>query len=188
MVKESQDELIKLKLVIEEIKNKRNEELDREMNSYKTRLRRLRDDIVEKENNLNNQLEAHEAVLEKLMQVNVEQEDILREYCKEAERKCLVARDVYDRDLSKLNELKETLEMQLSATSNHYNSLKNECDEQNTLFMKLKKEREFAMMQAFAQRMANFEKNRAARIIQRTWRAYYERKLSRKKKRSRKKR
>lgn len=65
--------------------------------------------------------------------------------------------------------------------------MQNEYEVQSVLYLNLKKERELAMMQAFAEQLDNFEKNRAARIIQRTWRAYHERVAAKqKKKRGRK--
>ncbi|OXU28483.1 hypothetical protein TSAR_013363 [Trichomalopsis sarcophagae] len=186
MIKKCQDEIAELNLLIDDTRRKHRAELDREMNRYETKLRGLRDDVIEEKHNLDVQLDANEGLVEQLIQADLEREKSLRYYCVKSEKRYIAAQCEYDRDLNKLNELKETLEMQLRVTKTHFEILKNEYDVQSVLFRNLKKERELAMMQAFAEQLDNFEKNRAARIIQRTWRSYHERCLSSKKKKKKK--
>ncbi|XP_031780594.1 myosin-10 [Nasonia vitripennis] len=185
-IKKCQDEIAELNLLIDDRRRKHRAELERQMNRYETKLRGLRDDIIDEKHNLDLQLYANEGLMEQLIQADLEREKSLRNYCVKSERKRIAARCAYDRDLKKLNELKETLEMQLRVTKTHFEISKNEYDVQSVLFTNLKKQRELAMMQAFAEQLDNFEKNRAARIIQRTWRAYHERCISSKKRKKKK--
>lgn len=41
--------------------------------------------------------------------------------------------------------------------------------------MQYKREREIAMMKVFNEKLEVFKRNRSARVIQRTWKAYHER-------------
>lgn len=50
----------------------------------------------------------------------------------------------------------------------------------------MKEEKEEALMKAFAEKIENFSKNRAAKIIQKTWREYRVRMSSKRKKKSKK--
>ena len=46
---------------------------------------------------------------------------------------------------------------------------------QRELYIQFKKEREIALMIAFTKQLDLLRRNRAAKIIQRTWKAYFER-------------
>lgn len=51
-----------------------------ERNRYETKLRGLRDDIIEEKHNLDVQLHANEQLMEKLIQADLEREKSLRNY------------------------------------------------------------------------------------------------------------
>lgn len=59
--------------------------------------------------------------------------------------------------------------------------------DQNELYVRLKEEQEKEIMIAFLERMKHFQQNRAAKIIQKTWRLYHERQLLKRKKKTRRK-
>lgn len=46
---------------------------------------------------------------------------------------------------------------------------------QRELYAQFKKEQEIALMKVFTEKLELFKRNRAARIIQKAWRAYLER-------------
>ncbi|KAJ8668954.1 hypothetical protein QAD02_000213 [Eretmocerus hayati] len=185
VVEELQTKIHVVSSAIHEMRIRHKQELEYEIETFKTSWRKMVDSDSENEEGLKNRIEAHEAMLEALEKANLDREYNLRKKCKKLERRHLVAKSAYDQDLLKLDELKEALGKQLFVTNEHLEVLQNQFEMQESLYQDLREERELAIMKAFAEAMARFEKNRAARIIQRTWRAYYERVSSRRKKKSR---
>ncbi|XP_014217413.1 IQ domain-containing protein D-like [Copidosoma floridanum] len=185
-MEKSRGEIADLSVTISETEERRGKEFERKIKNCEARLLVLVSDAREDASNAENQLRAHERMLDELTRVHLEQEKLLREQCKVTENKRQAARKAYDEDLTALNELRDKLAEQLRSVAASYETLKNEHDALADLHARLKSERELAIMRVFAEQLEHFEKSRAARLIQRTWRAYRQRaQAARKKKKTR---
>ncbi|XP_066592060.1 dynein regulatory complex protein 10-like [Prorops nasuta] len=93
----------------------------------------------------------------------------------------------YDNDIGKYYSSSNRLKSELDYLCNQVTFMKDRAVKHRILYEKLKAERDLAIMAMFAKRMENLQKNYAAKVIQKTWRAYFERTTLRRKKKSRKK-
>ncbi|KAL7295899.1 hypothetical protein TKK_0010941 [Trichogramma kaykai] len=182
IVDDAQMDIDRLSSQIDKLAEQHRSKLRHEVHHFELALRDSKEDALGQENSLANQLRAHRVMLDELRAADLTQENELRQQCLIKEKANIAARRAYDDDLSKLHELKEALEKQLRLTDQHFNALEEEYRLQTEQYERLKRERELATMQAFADRLRNFERQRAARIIQRAWRQHLQRVLSAKKK------
>ncbi|EFN82163.1 hypothetical protein EAI_09562 [Harpegnathos saltator] len=161
---------------------------------------------------LQSEIDLAEWRLHNVVEFNAATEKILFDKCSEVEQEYTDLLSKYDRDigachsllekLSRENELvkaeKKDMEVFCSIfISNTFHM----CDfielmllyrqeklaVQRELYNRLKKEREITLMKAFTKKLEFFRRNRAAKVIQRAWRAYFERISLKKRRKTRKK-
>ncbi|XP_043278273.1 dynein regulatory complex protein 10-like isoform X2 [Venturia canescens] len=93
----------------------------------------------------------------------------------------------YDKNVGALHHRMENLTDRCNQLTERLKIFQEELAIQKLRYVELKEERELIILKAFTENLENFKHNRAARIIQRFWRNYYERWSMRKKKKSKKK-
>ncbi|XP_043496809.1 dynein regulatory complex protein 10 isoform X1 [Polistes fuscatus] len=93
----------------------------------------------------------------------------------------------YDRVINTKNQLLEKLKIQNDVLKKEQHELHTHLISQNELYNNLKEEQEKSIATAFLERVTNFKQNRAAKIIQRTWRSYRERQLLKRKRKTKRK-
>ncbi|XP_029173447.1 dynein regulatory complex protein 10-like [Nylanderia fulva] len=121
-----------------------------------------------------------------VMEFNAEAERKLFDVCAKVERKYLDLLAKYDRDIGGFHASMEKLSKDKEIIEAETKNVEDQLSIQRVLYTQYKKEREIALMIAFTKKLDMFRQNRAAKIIQKTWKTYYER-ISLKKRRKRKK-
>ncbi|XP_029666313.1 dynein regulatory complex protein 10-like isoform X3 [Formica exsecta] len=93
----------------------------------------------------------------------------------------------YDRDIGAFHALMEELSKDKEVIKVETKNMEDQLSVQRMLYTRFKKEREIALMIAFTKKLDFFTRSRAAKIIQKAWRAYYERISLRKRRKTRRK-
>ncbi|XP_026297263.1 uncharacterized protein LOC100577805 isoform X2 [Apis mellifera] len=88
----------------------------------------------------------------------------------------------YDKDIESLYTYKSTLLTEKDCINNEYAIIQDQLITQRNLYKQLKEEQELNEKKAFLERIENFRRNHAAKIIQQNWKLYYMRVSMRKKK------
>ncbi|KAK2577834.1 hypothetical protein KPH14_001100 [Odynerus spinipes] len=118
---------------------------------------------------------------------NTAREEDLQKIHLETQNKSIELLAKYDRDIGAKCRLFEKLTLKNNILEKEQKELCIRLANQNVLYVQLKEEQEEAITKAFVEGLEKFKRNRAAKIIQRTWRSYRERLLLKKKKKKTKK-
>ncbi|XP_043664034.1 nucleoporin GLE1 isoform X1 [Vespula pensylvanica] len=127
---------------------------------------------------------------EKIKLINAEnatREKDLRTTRLKVQNKAIEVLAKYDRVIGTKYKLLEELTTTNNALKEEQEELRTRLMDQNELYVRLKEEQEKEIMIAFLERMKHFQQNRAAKIIQKTWRSYHERQLLKRKKKTKRK-
>ncbi|GAB1861312.1 Dynein regulatory complex protein 10 [Camponotus japonicus] len=122
-----------------------------------------------------------------IIEFNALAEKKLFDICAEVEQKYVDLLAKYDRDIGAFHALTEKLSKDKEDIKAETNHMEDQLKVQRVLYIRFKKQREIALMIAFTKKLDFFRQNRAAKVIQRTWRAYYERISLRKRRKTRRK-
>ncbi|XP_032686060.1 uncharacterized protein LOC116851105 [Odontomachus brunneus] len=136
---------------------------------------------------LQSEIDTAERRLHNIMEFNTTTEEILFDKCTKIEEqyKNLLAK--YDCDIGVCHALMEKLCRENELINSEKKDMEDQLVVQRTLYTQLKTEREIALMKIFTEKLELFKRNRAAKTIQRTWRAYFERISVKKRRKARKK-
>ncbi|XP_036145302.1 uncharacterized protein LOC105828955 isoform X2 [Monomorium pharaonis] len=124
---------------------------------------------------LQSEIDLTKRKLQDIIEFNAEAEKKLFDICAEIEREYVAVLAKYDCDISACHALTEKLSKDNEVIKAEIKEMEDQLVMQRELYTQFKKEQEIAMMKAFAEKLEFFRRNRAAKIIQRTWRAYFER-------------
>ncbi|XP_033225091.1 dynein regulatory complex protein 10-like isoform X2 [Belonocnema kinseyi] len=136
----------------------------------------------EKQKALENQIADYKKQFVKVLQEYANREKSLRDLRLKSEKKHMASIIKYDTEIGSLHQTKVDLTEELQNLDMELKKLEEQFAVQEIIFRKMKEEKEALLMRSFAEQIENFSKNRAAKIIQRTWRAYHIRMMSMKKK------
>ncbi|KAH0954616.1 hypothetical protein HN011_003184 [Eciton burchellii] len=136
---------------------------------------------------LQSEIDAAECRLQKIMERNAINKKKLHNMCTQVERKYVDLLSKYDYDIGVAYTLKEKLLQDNEIIKVKTKNMEDQLVIQRGLYARFKKEREIALMKIFTEKLEFFRQTRAARIIQKTWRIYFERISLKKRRKSRKK-
>ncbi|XP_011871499.1 PREDICTED: uncharacterized protein LOC105564030 [Vollenhovia emeryi] len=135
---------------------------------------------------LRSEIDSAERRLHDVVESNATSEKMLFDACAQVEREYITLLAKYDCDIGAFHKLAEELSRENEAVKGEIKEMEEKLIVQRELYASFKKEQELALMKAFAEKLELFRRNRAAKVIQRAWRAYLER-ISLKKRRKAKK-
>ncbi|KAL2720453.1 nucleoporin GLE1 isoform X1 [Vespula squamosa] len=127
---------------------------------------------------------------EKIKLINAEnatREKDLRTIRLQVQKKSIDILAKYDRVIGTKHKSLEKLTTTNNTLKEEQEELRTRLIDQNKLYVRLKEEKEKEIMIAFLEKMKHFQQNRAAKIIQKTWRSYRERQLLKRKKKTKRK-
>ncbi|KAL6428103.1 hypothetical protein ACFW04_008465 [Cataglyphis niger] len=125
--------------------------------------------------------------LHDVIEFNAITEKKLFDMCSNVEQKHINLLAKYDHDIGAFHALTEKLSKDKEVIKVETKNMEDQLSIQRVLYIRLKKEREIALMIAFTEKLDLFTRNHAAKVIQRIWRAYHERITVRKRRKTRRK-
>ncbi|XP_014484340.1 PREDICTED: IQ domain-containing protein D-like [Dinoponera quadriceps] len=136
---------------------------------------------------LQSEIDSAERRLHNIMEFNATTEKILLDNCAEVEQKLTDLLAKYDHDIGTCHTLMEKLTKEKELLNAEKKDMEDQLVVQRALYTQLKKEREITLMKAFTKKLELFKRNRAAKTIQKAWRAYFERISQRRRRKARRK-
>ncbi|KAL6257141.1 hypothetical protein P5V15_012073 [Pogonomyrmex californicus] len=124
---------------------------------------------------LQSEVDSADCRLHGIIEFNATNEMKLFDMCAKVEQEYTTVLAKYDCDIGAFHALMEKLSEDHEAIKAEIRNMEDQLTVQRTLYVRYKKEREIALMKAFTEKLEFFRYNRAAKIIQRAWRAYFER-------------
>ncbi|XP_034938980.1 dynein regulatory complex protein 10-like isoform X2 [Chelonus insularis] len=144
--------------------------------------------ILDAERKIEVELDLIEAQYKVLREINKAREKDLFTAKKRSEREYLGMLEKYDEDVGSFYRTMKSLSQESTLLDAKLKNLEDKMTVQEIIYEELRTERETELIKAFTRDLDNFKRNRAARIIQNSWRKYLEKLALRKKKKSKKKR
>ncbi|CAL1683440.1 unnamed protein product [Lasius platythorax] len=161
-------------------------EIPKEMEESMQKMLIVGEEEEARKKSLQSEIDSAKCKLYGVMEFNAVAERKLFDVCAKVERKYVDLLAKYDRDIGGFHALTEKLSKDKEIIKAETKDMEDQLSVQRVLYTRFKKEREIALMIAFTEKLNFFRRTRAAKIIQKTWRAYYER-ISLKKRRKRRK-
>ncbi|TGZ51487.1 uncharacterized protein [Temnothorax longispinosus] len=124
---------------------------------------------------LRSEIDSAERRLHDVIESNATSEKKLFDICAKVEQEYITFLAKYDCDIGASHTLTEELSRDNEAVKAKIKEIEDQLTVQRELYVRFKKEREIALMIAFTEKLQLFRRNQAAKIIQRAWRAYFER-------------
>ncbi|KYM98275.1 hypothetical protein ALC62_10978, partial [Cyphomyrmex costatus] len=124
---------------------------------------------------LQSEIDLAERRLYNITEFNAASEKKLFDICANIEQQYIVLLAKYDCDIGTTHALKEELSKNNEIIKEKIKEMEDRLALQRELYAQFKKEREIALMIAFTKQLDLFRRNRAAKVIQRAWKAYFER-------------
>ncbi|XP_012232314.2 dynein regulatory complex protein 10-like [Linepithema humile] len=162
-------------------------EIPKEMKESMQKMLIVKEQQEARKKQLQSEIESAERQLHSIVEFNAITEKKLFDECAkiEQEYKDLIAK--YDCDIGAAHALMEKLSKDKEVLKTETESMEAQLAVQRTLYIQYKNEREIALMKVFTEKLKLFTQNRAVRIIQRAWRAYFERISLKKRRKGRRK-
>ncbi|XP_011166891.1 homeobox protein cut-like 1 isoform X2 [Solenopsis invicta] len=113
--------------------------------------------------------------LHDVIKINAATEKKLFDLCAKVEQEYVVVLAKYDCDVGMLHALTEELSKDNEVIKAEIKEMEDQLTLQRELYIQFKKKREIALIKAFNEKLEFFKHNRATRVIQKAWRAYFER-------------
>ncbi|XP_043464312.1 dynein regulatory complex protein 10-like [Leptopilina heterotoma] len=185
-VKGISEEIDKCEKLIEQTQTEHKRSITKIVNDSESVMVSTYLEMREKQETIKNQIEIHEEEYKKLLDECASREKILHEAHLKSQKQLMSSLINYDANIKALHLSKVELSSNLNKLIMEFKDLQDAYNVQATSYAILKQEKEEALMKAFAEKMENFSSNRAAKIIQRTWREYRIRMASKRKKKLKK--
>ncbi|KAL0118221.1 hypothetical protein PUN28_009104 [Cardiocondyla obscurior] len=136
---------------------------------------------------LQSEIDSAKHRLHDVVKSNAASEKTLFDMCAKIEQEYIALLAQYDRDIGVSHALKEQLLKDNEAIKTEINEMEAQLVVQRKVYTQFKNEQEIALMKAFTEKLELFKRNRAAKVIQRTWKAYLERISLKKRRKARRK-
>ncbi|XP_051171760.1 dynein regulatory complex protein 10 [Leptopilina boulardi] len=180
------EEITKCETIIKETQTEHHKNITKIVSDSESEMVSTYLEMREKQEAIENQIVIHEEEYKKLLDECTSREKIVHEAHLKSEKQLISSLINYDTNITALHLSKKELSSDLNNLIMEFKNLQDAYNTQATSYAILKQEKEEALMKAFAEKMENFSINRAAKIIQRTWREYRVRMSSKRKKKSKK--
>ncbi|KYQ59543.1 hypothetical protein ALC60_01528 [Trachymyrmex zeteki] len=124
---------------------------------------------------LQSEIDSTERRLYNVTEFNATSEKKLFDICANIEQQYIALLAKYDCDIGASHALTEELSKNNEIIIEKIKEMEDQLAVQRELYVQFKKERELTLMIAFTKQLDLLRRNRAAKIIQRAWKAYFER-------------
>ncbi|XP_015117563.1 uncharacterized protein LOC107041499 [Diachasma alloeum] len=181
------EEINRERELLEGIELQQTLKIKRRREELEAQMRAVMDETLIEKRQKATEIELREIEYRSICAENLKREKEVYATRKEAERRYLGILSKYDIEVGGLHRTMETLIAESDLLANKLKTLEETLRLQEIEYVELKNERETALRRAFMEGLNGFMRHRAAKRIQRTWRAYWERQQLRKKKKSKKK-
>ncbi|XP_029666311.1 dynein regulatory complex protein 10-like isoform X1 [Formica exsecta] len=162
-------------------------EIPREMEESMQKMLTVAEQEETRKKLLESKIDSAKRRLHGVMEFNAVTEKKFFDVCAKVEQKYIDLLAKYDRDIGAFHALMEELSKDKEVIKVETKNMEDQLSVQRMLYTRFKKEREIALMIAFTKKLDFFTRSRAAKIIQKAWRAYYERISLRKRRKTRRK-
>ncbi|XP_011309861.1 IQ domain-containing protein D isoform X2 [Fopius arisanus] len=186
-VEEVEEEIGRERKLLEKIKLQRTLEITRRREELEVQMREITDETLIEKRQMTDEITLREIEYKNTCAENLKKEKEIYAARKEVEQRYLGILSKYDREVGELHRTMESLIAESDLLENKLRTLEKALRVQEIEYVEVKNERETVLREAFMESLNSFMRERAAKRIQRTWRAYWERQLLRKKKKCKKK-
>ncbi|XP_011143142.1 dynein regulatory complex protein 10 [Harpegnathos saltator] len=173
--------------LMESIKEMSEANISKEIENSTSKMVNVKEQEEARQKLLQSEIDLAEWRLHNVVEFNAATEKILFDKCSEVEQEYTDLLSKYDRDIGACHSLLEKLSRENELVKAEKKDMEEKLAVQRELYNRLKKEREITLMKAFTKKLEFFRRNRAAKVIQRAWRAYFERISLKKRRKTRKK-
>ncbi|XP_072760893.1 uncharacterized protein [Anoplolepis gracilipes] len=173
--------------IIRSIRKTSELEIPREMEESMRKMLIAREREETRKKSMESEIDLAKRKLHGVMEFNAITERKLLDVCAEVEQKYIDLLAKYDRDIGAFHALTEKLSKDKEVIKEETKNINDQLSVQRVLYTQFKKEREIALMIAFTKKLEFFRRNHAAKIIQKAWKAYFERISLRKRRKARRK-
>lgn len=150
-------------------------EIPREIEESMREMLNVREREETRKKVLQSEIDSAERRLYNVIEFNATSEKKLFDICGKVEQQYITILTKYDCDISASHALTEKLSKDNEVIKAKIKEMEDQLTVQRKLYVQFKNEQEIALMKAFNEKLELFRRNRAAKTIQRTWRAYFER-------------
>ncbi|XP_063983128.1 uncharacterized protein KIAA2012 homolog [Diachasmimorpha longicaudata] len=181
------EEINRERELLERIELQQKVKMTKRREALEVQMRAIMDETLIEKQQIAAEIEFREIEYRRTCAENLKREKDVYVTRKEAERCYLSILSKYDSEVGGLHRTMESLITESDLLANKLKNLQETLRIQEIEYVEMKNERETTLRKAFMESLNGFMRQRAAKRIQRTWRAYWERQQLRKKKKSKKK-
>ncbi|XP_020293125.1 IQ domain-containing protein D-like isoform X2 [Pseudomyrmex gracilis] len=173
--------------IVKSIRKTSERDIEKEIENSIQEMLNKREQQEARKKQLLSEINTAERKLRDVIEFNATTEKELYEMCAKVEQEYKELLGNYDRDIGACHALTERLSKDYEFLEAEIGDIKNRLATQRIQYTQFKQEREVALIKAFNEKVELFKQTRATKIIQRTWRAYYERIFLKKRRKTKKK-
>ncbi|KYM87833.1 hypothetical protein ALC53_03268 [Atta colombica] len=161
--------------IMQSIKETSEVEIPKEIEESMREMMNVREREETRRKILQSEIDSAERRLHNITEFNATSEKKLFDICANIEQQYIALLAKYDCDIGASHALTEELSKNNEIIKGKIKEMEDQLIVQRELYIQFKKQREIALMIAFTKQLDLLRRNRAAKIIQRTWKAYFER-------------
>ncbi|XP_024941336.1 dynein regulatory complex protein 10 [Cephus cinctus] len=187
IIRELNDSIARDESLMAKIKKRLDDERTNKVNESESQMVKSFSEMRAMQESLQSEINNCTERLKVIMQDNAQREKELRARRTKVESQFVALLGKYDTEIGARHQLMESLMAESEALRKEQEDIQSELNTQSVLYTKWKEEKELATMEAFKERLNDFVRNRAAKVIQKAWQTHNQRNVTRKKKKSKKK-